>query len=386
MISCPVCHSKQVKKSGSIEKVVITKSGKKIKKIQNYRCVSGHFFKGKDVPSWDDTFIEQVVYFYLRCLSLNTTLDLIRSVYDEELLNKSHVLEFVEWVADALPTLDDIDRLFCPHRSGYLAFDGTWFKLSGEQKVLLICFDPISFDVVSAIWADDEDSHTYGQLMTQVLKKLPKDRIKGVYGDGDKGLILSLKHHLPQVPFQLCVVHKNFRMSQTVPVHSAKSSKRFTPEVKEEILTYSQLFQDTLYANSREECTKNLLTLLEWTQKHPREKFIKAVAQLKHNFAYTLTHFDYPGMQRDNNLLECFNGCIKPRFKLMKGFKKENNLDRYLKLFLIEFRFRPLRESRFKQRRSLSPLELGGVRFPVYYNFLNFLRLHLNLKYQPIRT
>ncbi|OGM33446.1 hypothetical protein A3D00_00830 [Candidatus Woesebacteria bacterium RIFCSPHIGHO2_02_FULL_38_9] len=62
---------------------------------------------------------------------------------------------------------------------------------------------------------------------------------------------------------------------------------------------------------------------MHWTNAHPREKFLKAVNQLKRNFKYTLTHFDYPGMQRDNNLIECFNGCIKPRLNLMKGFKKK---------------------------------------------------------------
>ena len=369
-----------------IDRMVMTKTGKRIRHIQNFRCASGHFFKGSGQPNWDDSFIELVVYFYLRCLSLNTTLDLIRSVYEEELLNKAHILEFIEWVADGLPSLDDIDRLFVPHRSGYLAFDGTWFKYGKENIVLLVCFDPISFDVISAIWEKEETSAGYGRLINQVTSKLPKDRIKGIYGDGDNGLILSLKTHFPKVPFQLCVVHKNFRMSQTVPIHSAKKSKRFTQEVKTEILEYAKLFMATLYADSKETAAQALGDLLIWTKNHPREKFVKAVAQLKHNFAYTLTHFDYPDMMRDNNLLECFNGCLKPRLELMRGFKKQDNLDRYLKLFLLEFRFRPLRESRFNYRRNLSPLELGGVYLPKYYNFLNFLRLHLHLSYQPSRT
>ena len=137
--------------------------------------------------------------------------------------------------------------------------------------------------------------------------------------------------------------------------------------------------------NTKEESVKNLTKLLHWTNAHPREKFLKAVNQLKRNFKYTLTHFDYPGMQRDNNLIECFNGCIKPRLNLMKGFKKKENLDRYLKLFLLEFRFRPLRESRFKERKGISPLELGGIYLPKYYNFLTFLRKTLKLSFQPSR-
>lgn len=111
------------------------------------------------------------------------------------------------------------------------------------------------------------------------------------------------------------------------------------------------------------------------------EKFMKAYRSLARNFQYTLTHFDYHGMRRDNNLVECFNGCIKPRLKLMRGFKKKENLDRYLKLFLLEFRFQPLTESRFKERNGIAPLQLADVYVPKYYNFTAFIRTQCNLTY-----
>ena len=132
---------------------------------------------------------------------------------------------------------------------------------------------------------------------------------------------------------------------------------------------------------SKEEAVKRLGDLLLWGQEHPSERFIKAINQLKHNFHLTLTHFDYPGMMRDNNLIECFNGCLKPRLALMKGFKREDNLDRYLKLFILDFRFHNLKESRFAHRRDKSPIELGGVLLPQYYNFLTLLRTEFHLSY-----
>ncbi|OGK16125.1 hypothetical protein A2690_01660 [Candidatus Roizmanbacteria bacterium RIFCSPHIGHO2_01_FULL_39_12b] len=87
-------------------------------------------------------------------------------------------------------------------------------------------------------------------------------------------------------------------------------------------------------------------------------------------------------MRRDNNLLECFNGCIKPRLRLMKNFKKKENLDRYLKLFFLEFRFQALKESRFRERNGNCPLQLADVYLPKYYNFLTLLRTQFNLTYQ----
>lgn len=363
------------------------KSGRKAHRVQAYRCYNGHFFKqDSNLSGFSDSLIEYAVYVYLRCLSLNTTVDIIRATYEDDILTKSQILAFVEQVGKAIPGVDDIDRLFSPRRSGFLAFDGVWFDYGRETVVLLVCFDPETFDVISALFSQAETGDGYERLIKSVLAKLPKQRIKGIYGDGDNGLIMALKRYFPYTPFQLCVVHKNLRMEQTVPVKLAAKSHRIPTETRQEILEFSQLFHSALYADTKEAALKGLTDLLHWTNRHPREKFLKAINQLKRNFQYTLTHFDYPGMQRDNNLIECFNGCLKPRLKLMRGFKKKQNLDVYLKLFLLEFRFHLLRESRFKDRRDRSPLELGGVKLPKYYNFLTLLRRQLHLSYQPDRT
>jgi len=54
----------------------------------------------------------------------------------------------------------------------------------------------------------------------------------------------------------------------------------------------------------------------------------------------------------------------------MKGFKIYKNLDRYLKLFLIEFRFHYLKESSFKDRNGKSLLESAGT---IYRNSTLFI-------------
>lgn len=370
-----------------LTKHVMFKSGKKVQRIQAYRCNRGHFFKNESgFSGFSDSFIEYVVYIYLCCLSLNTTVDIVRATYEDEVLTKSQVLSFVEQIGRTIPSIDDIDRLFVPQRSGYLAFDGVWFDYSGEPIVLLVCFDPHTFDVITADFHSTESGAGYEQLIHRVLTKLPKQHIKGIYGDGDHGLLMAIKRHFPYTPFQLCVVHKSLRMEQTVPVKLTTKSHHISPQSKQEVLEFSRLFHSALYVDTREHALEGLTALLHFTTEHPQEKFLRAVNQLKHHFVYTLTHFDYPGMERDNNLIECFNGCLKPRLTLMRGFKKKQNLNRYLKLFLLEFRFHRLKESRFKDRRGCSPLELGGVVLPKYYNFLTFLRHQLHLSYQPDRT
>ena len=386
MISCPICGSSDTVKHGIDTREVVTKSGKKLYRVQKYRCRNMHIFRKNAPFSFSDSFIEYVVYVYLRCLSLNTTVDIIRATYEKELLTKQQVLDFLELVADQLPTLDDVDSLFTPRRSGFIALDGVWFSFNDTEIVLLVCFDPVSFDVISARWEADETAAGYEKLLIAVTNKLGALEIKGAYGDGDNGLIFSLKKLLPHVPFQLCIVHKEMRMGQFVPIKSLHHSRQLTDQQKHEIKEFQFLFREVIYAETKEASFAALQRLKEYIKVNPNKRFIKSYNSLSRNFHYTLTHFDHPHMHRDNNLLECFNGILKPRLKLMKSFKKEANLDRYLKLFLLEFRFRPLKESRFKERRGNTPLQLGDVYVAKYYNFITFLREHFKLTFQPKTT
>lgn len=365
-----------------IKKEIMSKQGLRTRKFQKYQCENNHIFKSTGSSSYTDSFIEYVVFVYLNCLSLNTTIDIIRGHYEQNLLSKKLILQFIEQVADALPSLEEIDQLYQPKRSGYLAFDGLWFKFRGQDIVLLVSFDPETFDIVTAIWADQECEETYDQLMEVVMEKVDVKSVKGLYGDGDNGLLLSLKKHFPEIPFQLCIVHKELRMGQIVPVKIVRRSKKMSDKVKEEIIRFQTLFRETIYAESKKESYQALERLKKFANRSSQERLRTAYRSLNRRFHLTLTHFDHPGMLRDNNLIECFNGILKPRLDLMKGFKKEENLDRYLKLFLLDYRFHPLRESRFKERRGKFPLELSGVYLPKLYNFIKYLRKHLNLTFQ----
>ncbi len=359
----------------------MSKTGKKKRKLQGYRCDKGHFFNFQQGENYTNSFIEFVVFVYLNCLSLNTTIEIIRAYYEIDILSKGRILDFLESVADVSPTLDDIDNVFHPKRSGYIALDGVWFKWAGRQIVMLVCFDPETFDVIEAIWSLAEDEKAYNELVFKVAKKLGHNNIKGIYGDGDKGLMGSIKTHLPDVPFQLCIVHKEMRMGQLVPVKSINRSKHMSDKVKREIVEFQELFRAVIYADSKESSLTALEALKKYVKTSTQPRFESALNSLKYNFKHTLTHFDHPEMERDNNMIECFNGIIKPRFKLMRGFKKYKNLSRYLKLFLLDYRFHSLKESRFKERRGLSPLQVAGVNLPKYYNFLTLLRESLNLTY-----
>lgn len=369
-----------------IEKMIMSKTGEKKKLVQNYRCENGHFFNFDDGNRYSNSFIEFVCFVYLNCLSLNSTIEIVRAYYEDDILSKKTILDFLESVADKIPNSSDIDNLFHPVRSSYLALDGTWFSFRGQQIVLLVCFDPETFDIIEAIWSLQEDERSYTDLLLKVIDKIESKNIKGIYGDGDKGLMRSLKKHLPLVPFQVCIVHKEMRMGQLVPVKAINRSKQITAQAKSEIKQFQEKFRAVIYAKSKQESFLALKLLKQFVDLSGQERFKKAYRSLLTNFAYTLTHFDHQDMLRDNNLIECFNGIIKPKLKLMKGFKKYENMDRYLKLFVLDYRFHNLKESRFEERRNLNPLQCAGIKLPKIYNFLSFLRKSLNLNFSLART
>lgn len=383
MKSCPKCGILTIKKSGKINIEKMTKDGEKILKYQSYRCLNNHFFSDNSTQTkFTNSFIEYVVIVYLRSLSLNATVNLIRIYFEKDILTKETILSFIETVADRLPTLDDIDNLYHPRRSGYLALDGIWFKYRKTNFVLLICFDPKTFDPIGAKLETDETQAGYERLITAAVNKLGAVNIKGGYGDGDKGLIKALNNLLPTVPFQVCIVHKEMKMGQIVPVKSVRVSRQLTAFQKHDIKIFQLLFREVIYAKTKDDSVKALEQLKKYCDKTQNERFQKAYRSLAYNFKYTLTHFDYPDMERDNNIIEGFNSIVKRRLKLLKGFKKPGNIEKYIKLILLDYRFHEFIESRFAKRRNQTPLELSNVSLPKYYNFIKLLRSHLNLSFE----
>lgn len=379
---CPKCHKKAGKKAGKIQLERATRNGLRKFIFQTYRCMNGHLFTPGNIHSaFTNSFIEYVVALYLRSLSLNATIHVVRLQFEKDLLSKQTVLEFIEIVADKLPTLDDIDNLFHPRRSGYLAFDGVWYKYRGINFVLLICFDPVTFDIISYLIAERESFESYQKLIQRVFPKLKDISIKGVYCDGDRGLIKAIKLNFPGVPIQVCVVHKEFRLGQLLPFKRAYVSNSLDPNFKKKVRFFKETAESIIYAKSKKEAQENFKQLKEFMVEEKDEKFKKAIGSLKYNFKYLLTHFDHPEMERDNNIIEGFNSIIKRRLKLLKGFKKPANIDRYIKLVLLDYRFHEFIESRFVKRRNKTPLELTGVSLPKYYNFIKYLREALNLDF-----
>lgn len=309
--------------------------------------------------------IEYVTYMYLRSLSFNQVNAILRAFYQRDVFTKATLIDHIEKMADRIPDHQAISRWLKPQRGGYYALDGTWLKHRGENLVLLILFDVKTLDTVAYMTADDETRESYTALLKLAWPEISVG-MKGLFCDGDPGLLAVLKKQCRGIPIQLCVFHKYSRVGQLIPFRWTKNA--LDKEIKERV-------EKVLFAESKNKAI-NALHELEGFAKENRNygKLNQAIAILHRNFELLLTHFDHPEMSPYNNVLEGFNYIIKRRTWLMKGFKKEINIHRWLKLLFLDWRFHILKESAFDDRKGKMPLELAGVKLPVIYNWLTFVR------------
>lgn len=313
------------------------------------------------------TMIEYAAFLYLRSLSLNNTIDVIQAWFEREVLSKDILLDHIEQLIDKLPSQEEITSVFDPYRSGYYAWDGLWTKYQGEDIVLLICFDTVTLDLVNYQVAADENYDTYGPLIAQIQRTEPDilAKARGFFLDGELGLLKQLQERFPQIPKQLCAFHKYSRVGQIIPFVRAKGIERVIKRKVEQVI----------FAPTKKQAILALVSLKRYAEVHQKSKKLRQIiGVLKRNFDLLITHFDNPEMSPYNNVLEGFNHIIKRRLRLMKGFKKEINIYRWLKLILLDYRFHTIKTSLFKERNGKSPLELAGVQLPKHYNWIKLVR------------
>ena len=309
--------------------------------------------------------IEYVTYMYLRSLSFNQVNAILRAFYERDVFTKSALMEHIEQLADRIADHQAISRWLKPKRSGYYALDGTWLKYRGDDIVLLILFDVETLDTIAYHVADEETTEVYTTLLKLAEPEISVG-MKGFFCDGEPGLLAALGKQCQGVPVQLCVFHKYSRIKQLIPFK--RSRNELDREIKERV-------RKILFAESKDEAINALHQLEQFAKDNQSYGKLNEVIEVIHrNFDLLLTHFEHTEMSPYNNVLEGFNHIIKRRTRLMKGFKKEINIDRWLKLLILDWRFHVLKESAFDSRRGKMPLELAGVKLPEIYNWLTFVR------------
>jgi len=319
------------------------------------------------IGHYSNKIVDYLAYVYLRSLSLRKTLEISLAWFEQDIISKKTLLQLLEKLIDTLPSVGQVTKKLNPIRSGYYAFDGTWFKFFNLSIVILICFDVKTLDIISYCVAEDENYNAYKKLIAIVETENGNilAKAKGFFADGELTFLKHYKEKFAHVPLQLCVFHKYSRAGQLLPL---KHARGINLEIKLRV-------EKVLFAPTKAEAIDSLKQLRKYASEHQEnDKLQKIIGVLKRNFQLLLTHFDNPEMSPYNNVLEGFNHIIKRKLRLTKGFKKELNINRWLKLMLLDYRFHIIRSSKLPERNGKSPLELAEVKLPKHYNWITLLR------------
>jgi len=356
-----------------VELTVFIRTGWQKLTFGAFRCTAcGHAFHGGDmIGRYHRKMIEYLTYLYLRCLSFEQIRAIAFAWFNTKVIGKEALIHHIEVVADSLPSSLSLSARLHPKRFGYYALDGTWMKLQGQDFVLLILLDVHSLDVVNYCVAPEETEAAYGKLIDEVRDEISQG-LKGFFCDGDPGLLKAIRDRFPDTPTQLCVFHKYSRAGQIASFVRPKSD--LDREIKARV-------EKILFAPTKENAIKYLGELEDYTKRYEgsKTKLRKVIHILKRNFDLLLTHYDNPEMSPYNNVLEGFNYLIKRRTRLMKGFKKELNVYRWIKLLILDWRFHPLTSSIFKARNKKSPLQIAECDLPEIPNWISYVRQTLRI-------
>ena len=180
--------------------------------------------------------------------------------------------------------------------------------------------------------------------------------------DGKRGLHQALEEIFPHIPRQLCITHKARRICQIIPRVRGDKIDKMIFKIGINCITAKD--EETFYKQ------KNILIKLfqsSWYDKQPKsiqEKLKKVIGAIRFQQKYLNTRFKLPELIKDDittNPLECVNGIIKERIRLLRGFKNPEHSELIIKLIILYYRFHKFTGSKFRHRNGKRPIELNKI-------------------------
>jgi len=243
-----------------------------------------------------------------------------------------------------------------PPWSGWLGIDGNYIKIAGEDWIWMLAVDLKSQDVVHEKLIPRE-LFRYLLAFLLELKRQVHYPLKGLVIDKPPGMVGAIEKVFPGIPFQACVIHIERRLNWVLPKYKSHS-----PVIQE----FKEIARRILYASSLGMAQKEYQRLQQFKRLHPQEisfnRGLKsALVTVERNFDWTLTHFDYPELPRDTNIIEGVINRLDDKITPIRGFQSLSTAKNSLKLLTMWYRFKSFTDSRINAHNGKCPLQLAGV-------------------------
>ena len=255
--------------------------------------------------------------------------------------------------------------------SGILILDA---KYLNKRSLLLLAIDYGTLDIVAHLVCEVESEENYSQLVdlveeagyiirtvvsdgepaiiTLTQPKKPRWLFKGTRRYPRPG-ILPAKHRAPRligIPHQWCVIHAERELNQ----YTAKLPK-------EDRKLIDVLVHNILFANTIKKAEKWRDRLITETFNHPiihRRISGMIIARWKLLMAHHTVRVNGRKIPRDTNSIENVISYVNTRLKTMRRLRSFQSARAITNLIVVNFRTKPLINTKNKLKRGKSPLEL----------------------------
>jgi len=327
---------------------------------QRFKCKKCHhlFILKQGKSKYDSISLQAKITFeYL----LNRSLRKVKTSKAVGRVGKDKILKIIINVALKLPSLVYLNQELNIIWSGRYLLDGLFFSVAGKMKALLILSDAKSLDIIDYEIAKQENYDSWFKFLARVKVNISRNDIQIFFvSDGKRGLHQALSELFPNIPVQLCLVHKLRRIYQIIPhirgdgydrLFARIASLAITAPLKEIYQSYLNILLGFLLSSdsdywdkSRQEKLKRIIGVL---------RFQKSKLHMRYQYSRLINQ------DTTTNILEGINSFFKERLNLMRGLKKETNVELIIKLLVYYYRFHQFTSSKFKERNGKRPIELN---------------------------
>jgi len=233
-----------------------------------------------------------------------------------------------------------------------LSIDGKSVFICGIEYVLLLACDIKTQDIVHVKLVESENYKCFVQFLIEI-RDIVQYPLKAVTIDLRRGLLTAIREIFPDIPVQACVIHLSRQLDLRLPKGKKKSKFRKQNKILKELI------RKILFANDFEEAELNFWYLICEKHKFQTKHQKSVVKMIERNFWLIVTHFIYPNVIRDNNIIENIIKQLNRKLKLIGGFHSKESAWAIIKLLVMCYRFKAFTNSKNPDLNGKSPLELA---------------------------
>jgi len=333
---CPSCSSLDTKKQGYIYSKIRSSRGLISRKTQRYFCKScslNFTASGFNIrKKISDELKRKAVNDYV--LTKNS----LQEVAERYNVSRSSILNWLSSVSNEYPQLKSIKLK--SKLSGLIQIDGKELKIKGERRSLLVAIDARTKHPIHYGLYKGETKESSSHFLIQV-KKNYGTKIKGIISDFGRGkcFIPIVQEILPDVPHQICLVHYMRYVWLFLP--RTRRSEFFWRNAVLKVL-----IKRIITSDCREESLmwlQKLKELIPFFRATYHKRFIRSIIV---NYESLTRYYDYGFLQTNTNAIENLNRQFERKLKNMDGFKSEENVKDFLRIWFANYRIK------LKNRRS----------------------------------